>query len=137
MQRTLFLTSFTRYLPAVQNSNLLGARDATAGAMVRYGIATLDTFRTMGETDRKYLFEYLRKTRTAYFSSISLPPQAGAAYSAERPKVSGENMRRAELDIPRELSRYKPSLCPLSSFFVGPGNGKLGKEGNRYPPHGH
>ena len=107
-------------MPALApNSQLFpdGRIKASSTLLVRYGLATLGVFRTTDGISRRYLFGDLRKTEQLNFSQLSFLLKLARHVPPNDQKLSGGNIRFAELDIPRELAAYRPQLSNISSFI--------------------
>ena len=63
-------------------------------------------------------FSKICENRTAKFPASHRPFEARKACASARPKAFGENIRSAELDIPRELAAYRPKISNISAFIL-------------------
>ena len=90
----------------------------TADILVRNGIPSLEAFRTTDEMARRFLFEDLRKCERLQFSQLAFLFKLARHIPPHDQKVSEKNIRFTELDIPRALADYTPSLAAISSFAL-------------------
>ena len=90
----------------------------SASLLVRYGLGSIETFRTTEEQARRYLFEDLRKTEQLNVPNPIFLCELDQHVRPNDQKLSGKNIRFAKLDIPRELAPYAPLLSNLSSHFL-------------------
>ena len=90
----------------------------TANFLVAYGVTSLEAFRTTDEIARKYLFEDLRKNEKLNFLQLAFLFKLARHIPPHDQKVSEKNMRYTELDIPKALEKYSPSLSSLSAYFL-------------------
>ena len=100
----------------------------TASLLVRYGIPSLEIFRTTDDTASQCLFEDLRKSEKLAFTDLALVLKLNRHIPPRDQKTSEGDIRFTDLDIPRPLSNFKPNLSALSSaFHHGARNGQLGE----------
>ena len=89
----------------------------TAVLLVRYGIPSLESFRTTDDQARKYLFEDFRKAEKLSFAEIALVLKLNRHIPPHDQKTSEKNIRYTELDIPRALTSFRPNLSCISAAF--------------------
>ena len=90
----------------------------TAYLLVRYGIEPIESFRTTDETSRLYLLGDLRKAEQLSFLDHPFLLKLDRHIPPIDRKASGKYLRFDEMDIPRTLASYKPSLSSLISFLL-------------------
>ena len=83
--------------------------------LVRYGINTLEAFRTTDGQARKYFFEDLRKKDKLSFLEMGLILKLNRHIPPHDQKTSDKNIRFTELDIPQALKTFAPSLASISA----------------------
>ena len=86
--------------------------------LVRYGIPSLESFRTTDDQARKYFLEDLRKAEKLSFAEMSLILKLNRHIPPHDQKTSEKNIRFTELDIPRALSSFKPDLSTLTQKHI-------------------
>ena len=81
-----------------------------------YGITTIEAFRATGETARRYLPDDIRKAEKMTFFAACLLPKLARHIPPRDQKVPEKNTRYTELDIPKALAKYAPSLSSIPDF---------------------
>ena len=90
----------------------------SASILVRYGLDSIEAFRTTDEQARRFLFEDLRKSEQLNFPQLGFLLKLPRHVPPHDQKLSGNNIRFAELDIPRDLASYAPLLTNLSGHLL-------------------
>ena len=87
----------------------------SAELLVRYGIGSIEGFRTTDDADRKYLFEDLRKAEKKSFLDLALILKLNRHIPPHDQKTSEKNIRFTELDIHPDLPSFRQDLSSIAA----------------------